>query len=79
MNPNLTVYYMAEQTSRGCLDGGAARTWLANELAATGSHATGHARLQAVLGAALVRVGERLQGSARLTGSPTDPAALPAR
>ena len=66
MTPNITVSYMAEQINRGRLDGLAARGWLADEAAAKRSRATGPAQASAILGAALVRLGERIQGTALL-------------
>ena len=79
MTPNLTVGYMAEQINRGRLDGVAARGWLAEEAAANRSRATEPALVPAILGAALVRLGERIQGNARPVGPSVDPTALPAR
>ncbi len=79
MTSNLTVAYMAEQIDRGRLDGVAARGWLAAAAAPSRSRAKGPARVPMVLGAALVRLGERIQGTARCAGTFTDPAALPAR
>lgn len=79
MTSNLTVGYMAEQLNRERLDGVAARGWLADQAAATRSRATEPARARANLGAALVRLGTWLQGTARTAGAPADPAALPAR
>ncbi len=79
MTPNLTVGYMAEQINRGRLDGMAARSWLADQGAATGPSAMEPARLQAILGAARVRLGERLRGTAHPPGTLADPAALPTR
>ena len=79
MTPNLTVGYMAEQINRERLDGLAARGWLADEAAAKRSRATGPAQLAEILGAALIRLGERIQGTVRPVGTPADPVALPAR
>jgi hypothetical protein len=79
MTPNLTVMYMAEQINRGRLDGVAARGWLADEAAAKRSRTTGPAQVPAMLGAALIRLGEWIQGTMRPAGIPTDPATLPAR
>jgi hypothetical protein len=79
MTPNLTVGYMAEQINRERLDGVAARGWLADEAAAARVGATGPAAVSATLGAALVRLGERIQGTARRAGTLADPAALPVR
>jgi hypothetical protein len=78
MTPNLTVGYMAEQINRGRLDGVAARGWLADE-AATRSRATRLAPVLVILGAALVRLGEWTQGTARHAGTWADSAALPGR
>jgi len=77
MTPNLTVGYMAEQINRGRLDSVAARGWLTEELAATHSRAIEIAL--ANLGAALVRLGERMQRNARPVGPSVDPTALAAR
>jgi hypothetical protein len=79
MISNLTVGYMAEQINRGRLDGLAARGWLADQAAATSSRATAPAQARGKLGAALVRLGTWLQGTARTADAPADPAALPAR
>ena len=79
MASNLTVGYMAEQIHRGRLDGVAARGWLAEEAATTRSRATGPASVPTMLGAALVRLGERIQGTVRRAGTSTNPATLPAR
>jgi hypothetical protein len=79
MTPNLTVGYMAEQINRGRLDGVAARGWLADEAATTSSRATRPAPVLIILGAALVRLGEWIQGTARHAGTGSDPAALPGR
>ena len=79
MTPNLTVGYMAEQINRGRLDGVAARGWLADEAAATHSRATRPASVLVILGAALVRLGEWIQGTARHAGTWADSAALPGR
>ena len=79
MTPNLTVGYMADQINRGRLDGAAARGWLADEAATKRSPAMGPARAQLILGAALIRLGEWIQGTARQAGTMADPAALPAR
>jgi hypothetical protein len=78
MNPNVTVGYMAEQINRGRLDSVAARGWLADE-AATRSRATRPAPGLVILGAALVRLGGWIQGTARHAGTWADPAALPGR
>jgi hypothetical protein len=79
MTPNLTVGYMAEQINRGRLDGVAARGWLTDEAAAQRSRATGPAQVPAKLGAALIRLGEWIQGTVRPASTRTDQAALPAR
>ena len=79
MDPNLAVGYMAEQIGRGRLDDVAARGWLTAEAAARRPRAERLGRLPSVLGAALVRLGERLQGAAAPAGAAADPAALPAR
>ena len=79
MSPNLTVGYMAEQINRERLDGVAARGWLAEQAAATRSRVRGPAPVPAILGAALIRVGERIQGMAQSAGTPVDPTALAAR
>ena len=79
MTPNLTVSSMAEQINRGRLDSTAARGWLAEEAAAKRSHATGPAQVAEILGAALVRLGERIQGTALRAGTLADPTALPVR
>ena len=79
MSPNLTVGYMAEQTNRGRLDGVAARGWLADEAAAARSRAARRAPVPARLGAALIRLGERIQGIAQPACTPADPVALPPR
>ena len=79
MSPNLTVGYMAEQTNRGRLDGVAARGWLADEAAATRSRATRPALASAMLGAALIRLGERIHGAPQVADAPTDHIALPAQ
>src|SRR5215213_5902292 len=79
MSPNVTVGYMAEQINRERLDSVAARGWQADQAAATRSRRTGTALVRANLGAALVRVGERIQGMAQSTGTPVDPTALAAR
>ncbi len=79
MTPNLTVSYMAEQTSRMRLDRVAAHGCLADEAAAARSQPTAPARLPVMIGAALVQLGERLQGTAQPIGA-TDPSpALAAR
>ena len=77
MNPNLDVGYMTEQITRGRLDGAAARGWLAEEAAATRPRVARSAQPLVILGAALVRLGGRLQGTAGPAGAAADPAALP--
>lgn len=79
MTPNVTVGYMAEQINRGQLDGMAARGWLADEAVAKRSRATGPAQVKAILGAALIRLGEWIQGTVRPAGTLANPAAYPAR
>ena len=79
MTPNLTVGYMAEQINRERLDDVAARGWLADEAAANRCHAAGPAQARVIVGAALIRLGEWLRGTARPAGIPADPAASPAR
>jgi len=79
MNPNVTVGYMAEQIHRERLDGVAARGWLADQAAATRSRSAGSALVLASLGAALVRVGEHMQGMARSAPAPVDATPLAAR
>ena len=68
---------MAEQINRERLDGVAARGWLAEEAAATRSRAAPPAQVPAMLGAALIRLGERIQGVAQVADAPTDHVALP--
>jgi len=65
MTPNLTVSYMAEQTGRTRLDRLAAHGWMVDEAAAARSQAHRPARFPVMIGAALVRLGERLQGTAQ--------------
>ena len=79
MTPNLTVGLMAEQIHRERLDGVAARGWLADEAAACRSHARRSPRVAVVLGAAFVRLGERMHGTPRSTGTPVSQTAAPAR
>jgi hypothetical protein len=79
MTPNLTVGYMAEQINRARLDSVAARGWLADEAAARRSRATQSAPVLVMLGAALVRLGAWIQGTARHASTWADPAALPGR
>ncbi len=66
MNPNLTVYYWAEQTNRQRLSGESTRGWLAEE--AAGQTAKNAARLRRATGSLLVRAGTYLQGAG--TSSP---------
>ena len=66
MNPNLTVYSMADEIARGQLDAKAARGHLAAEAAA------GHARRRTLrwrIGAALVRAGVLIHGSTKDIGA----------
>lgn len=82
MSPNLTVGYMAEQINRGRLDSVATRGWLADEAAKVCTRATASAWVQENLGAALIRLGERVQGTSRSAGSAGsagDPALLSVR
>ena len=79
MTPNLMVGYMAEQINRERLDDVAARGWLADEAAAKRGRAAGLTRASVIRGAALIRLGERLQGTVRPAGAPADHAALPSR
>ena len=85
MSPNLTIGYMAEQTNRGRLDGVAARGWMADEAAAIRSRSRRPTPLLATLGAALVRLSERLQGMPQTATTPVTlahsvkAATLPAR
>jgi predicted Zn-dependent protease len=79
MNPNLLVSYMAEQINRGRLDNVAARGWLADEVAAKCSHAKGPAQVSALLGAALVRLRERILRISQTNETSADHVALPAR
>ena len=79
MTPDLTVVFMTEQINQERLDGLAARGWLAEQAAAKRSHATGPARVAEILGAALVRLRERIQGTALRAGTLADPTALPVR
>ncbi len=79
MIPDLTVVFMTEQINRGRLDSTAARGWMAEQAAAARVGATGPAEVAATVGAALVRLGERIQGTARRAGTLADPAALPVR
>lgn len=65
MTPNLTVCYMAEQITRGRLDAVAARGWVAEEAAATRVRVSRAALVPILLGAAFIRLGERMQGTAR--------------
>jgi hypothetical protein len=79
MSPNLTIGYMAEQINRERLDGRAARGWLAEKAAVTRSRAARPAQVPAMLGTALIRLGERIHGVAHVTDAPTDHVALPAQ
>ena len=79
MTPNVTVGYMAEQINRGRLDSVAAHGWQADQAAATSSCRTRTALVLANLGAAIVRVGERIQDMAQPAGAPVDSTALAAR
>jgi hypothetical protein len=79
MTPNFTVGYMAEQINRERLDGVAARGWLAEEADATRSRAAQPAQVPAMLGAALIRLGERIQGRSQTAQAQVNPAALPTR
>ncbi len=76
MTPNLTVGYMAEQINRRRLDGLAARGSLVDEVTAKRPHA---AAFPGIIGAALIRIGEQIQGTARPSGTLPDPAALSTR
>lgn len=79
MTPNLTIGYMAEQINRERLDGVAARGWLADEAAAKRPSAAGPAQVAEILGAALIRFGERIQGTVPSPGTSAHPGALRAR
>jgi len=79
MTPNLTVGYMAEQINRGRLDGLAARGSLVDEVAAKRLRATGPTSVPAILGAALIRLGERVQRTGRHVNTLAGPAALTPR
>ena len=79
MSPNLTVGYMAEQINRERLDGIASRGWLAEEAAVTRSRAARPAHVAAMLGTALMRLGDRIHGVAQVADAPTDHVALPAQ
>ena len=79
MTPNLTVSYMAEQTSRTRLDRVAAHGCLADEAAAARSQAPRPTQLASMVGAVLVRLGERLQGAAQPAGTAAASAARAAR
>jgi hypothetical protein len=69
MSHNLEVRYMTEQITRGRLDGTAARGWLAAEATASRPRTKRSDRLASVLGAAFIRLGGRLQGTARPAGA----------
>ena len=79
MTPDLTVVFMTEQINRGRLDSTAARGWMAEQASAARVGATGPATVSVTLGAALVRLGERIQGTAWRAGTLADPTALPVR
>jgi len=79
MSPNLTVGYMAEQINRERLDGIASRGWLAEEAAVTRSRAARPAHVPAMLGTALMRLGDRIHRVAQVADAPTDHGALPAQ
>ena len=79
MSPNLTVGYMAEQINRERLDGIASRGWMAAEAAVTRSRAARPGHLPAILGAALLRLGDRIHGVVQVADAPTDYVALPAQ
>jgi len=79
MSPNLTVGYMAEQINRERLDYIASRGWLAVEAAVTRSGAARPALVPAKLGAALMRLGDRIHRVAQVADAPTDHGALPAQ
>jgi hypothetical protein len=72
MTPNVTVGYMAEQINRGRLDGEATRDWLAVEAARKRARASGPATMPAMLGAVLIRLGERMQGTAQHLSTSAD-------
>ena len=79
MSPNLTVGYMAEQINRERLDGIASRGWLAEEAAVTRFRAARPAHVPAMLGTALMCLGDRIHGVAQVADAPTDHVALPAQ
>src|SRR5829696_3667758 len=79
MSPNLTVGYMAEQINRERLDGIASRGWLAEEAAATRPRAARPAQVPAMLGTALMRLGERVPRMSQTNEKLADPVALLAR
>ena len=79
MTPNITVSYMAEQINRGRLDDVAARGSLIDEAYAAGSHPLGPVPVPVILGAALIRLGEWIQGTVRPASTRADQAAFPAR
>ena len=62
MSSNLTVSFLAEQARRELLPAQAARGWLAVQAASGLPHAGWGQAIRRVAGAALVRVGARLQG-----------------
>ncbi len=72
MTPNLTIGYMAEQTNRERLDSVAARGWMVDKAAAIRSRGSRSAPLSATIGAALVRLGQRLQGMPLTAGTPVN-------
>lgn len=69
MNPNLTVYAMAEAIERELLDARAVRAHLATEAAARRPARSPLRSLRWTAGAALVRAGALLQGSAKDIGT----------
>jgi hypothetical protein len=69
MNPNLTVYSMAETIGSGLLDAKAARGQLAAEVAARRPARSLVRSLCWTAGAALVRAGALLQGPAATAGA----------
>ena len=79
MIPDLTVIFMTEQINRGQLDSTAARGWMAEQAAAARVVATGPAGVSATVGAVLIRLGTRIQRTARRGGTLADPAAVPTR
>jgi hypothetical protein len=65
MDTNLTAHFMATQKARAQLDARAARGWNVEQALATRAHASGATGLRRVVGEALIRTGERLQGLPR--------------